>query len=439
MTLSSTTIDGKFKADVQGTALYMPPEFLRNPEGYRTRKSLDVWAYGILLCFTFGRPEEMRFHILQATELARDGELIRRVEGWVKNISDERQRTLARACLLEDYRLRPSMLHVLLFQSGRIDDLFSPINPTALLDHAISLSLRTPRTGEYYDEVNFLNFASDPTFGFGSEVEGVEDIEAKLLFEELIFILEEYEFQSTYNRTDAAACSNAKPKTEMEVTVSEPIAISVDVAVENKTKLQADEREIDSQHRTGMQCELLKDKHETEPMPPKLDPQILFRVGHCFEQGLAVERSTEQAEIWYDRAIQVGHVKAQTALAKLIERGGGDDARALELVTRAGEAGSRDAHWQLGDIYEHGTRLGVAKYVTTAQEWYRRASEGEDGLPRAKFRLAKLLLMEQGAISSTNTSNPAVAKAKKLLNDAAAAGDHEAQFRLAQVYGKGET
>lgn len=183
MTLSSTTIDGKFKADLQGMALYMPPEFRRNPEGYRTRKSLDVWVYGILLCFTCGRREEMRFHILHATELAQDGELIRRVEGWVKNISDGRQRTLARACLYEGYCRRPSMLRVLLFQSGGIDGLFSPINPTTLLNHAISLSLRTPRTDDYYDEDNSLNTAKNPTFVFGSEVEGVEDIEAKLLFE----------------------------------------------------------------------------------------------------------------------------------------------------------------------------------------------------------------------------------------------------------------
>lgn len=37
MTLSSTKIDGEFKDGVQDTALYMPPEFMRNQEVYWTR------------------------------------------------------------------------------------------------------------------------------------------------------------------------------------------------------------------------------------------------------------------------------------------------------------------------------------------------------------------------------------------------------------------
>lgn len=120
------------------------------------------------------------------------------------------------------------------------------------------------------------------------------------------------------------------------------------------------------------------------------------------------------------------------------EREGGDDTSALQILTHAAEAGSHDAHWQLGDIREHVTRFGITKDVTAAQEWFRRASKGDNGLPRSKFRLVKLLLIKQGVIYSTDSDNPAVPEAKELLNDAAAAGDHEAQFRLAQAYEKGE-
>lgn len=260
MTLSSTTIYGKFKADVQGTALYIPSEFLRNPQVYRTHNSLDVWSHGILFFFKCGRPEEMRFHIMEATELSWDGELIRRAEGWVKNISDERQRTLARACLKEECRLRPSMLHVLLLLYGRIDDLFSPINPTALLDYEIRLSLRTTITDEHYDENNSLNTARNQTFRFGSEIDGLEDIEVNFLFEELLFFIDDYELRSTHNRDDATTCSNGNQNTEKQVNVSVSISISVDIALQNKIELQADERRIDGEHRTEILGNFLQGK-----------------------------------------------------------------------------------------------------------------------------------------------------------------------------------
>lgn len=158
----------------------------------------------------------MRFNILQAIELSRDFELIRRAKGLVKNISEERQRTLGSVYFHKECRLRPCMLHVPVLLSGPIEALFSPKTPTALLDHKIILSLHKPRTDEYYDEDNSSNTASNPTFGFGSEVERVEDIEVKLLFEQLVSILEDYELRSTHNRTDFATCFNANQKTEKE-------------------------------------------------------------------------------------------------------------------------------------------------------------------------------------------------------------------------------
>lgn len=59
-------------------------------------------------------------------------------------------------------------------------------------------------------------------------------------------------------------------------------------------------------------------------------------------------------------------------------------------------------------------------------------------MPRAKFRMVKLLLIKQGVISSTNRDNPAVAEAKELCNVAATAGDYEAQFQHTQAYLKFE-
>lgn len=51
----------------------------------------------------------------------------------------------------------------------------------------------------------------------------------------------------------------------------------------------------------------------------------------------------------------------------MIEREGGDDARALEILMYADERGSHNANWQLGYIHDRGTRLGITKDVIAAQ------------------------------------------------------------------------
>ena len=102
-------------------------------------------------------------------------------------------------------------------------------------------------------------------------------------------------------------------------------------------------------------------------------------------------------------------------------------AKAAECYTKAAEAGSADAMWRLGLLYEEGE--GVPQDYAKAIEWYTKAAKA--GHAKAMWDLGFLYYSGEGVPQDS-------AKAAEWYTNAAKAGDTDAMISLGELYQDGE-
>ena len=105
-----------------GTYLYMPPEVLKNLGRIVSRKSWDVWSFGVLAC-EVGVPG--CFDDILSTgsvlELVTDGLLEERLRTCANSIDDDDVRSVALCCLNSDSEERPKMEMIALRLANQIE------------------------------------------------------------------------------------------------------------------------------------------------------------------------------------------------------------------------------------------------------------------------------------------------------------------------------
>ena len=129
-----------------------------------------------------------------------------------------------------------------------------------------------------------------------------------------------------------------------------------------------------------------------------------------FDEVMAIQSCELLAEIWYRRAAEQGHIKAQRELGILYANGGDFVEKDLEVATdwlsRAAECGDADAQYILGQIYTSGEQIlnnvlkmdsdgeGVPEDRAQAVKWYRCAAE--QGHADAQYKLGLMYLRGDG-------------------------------------------
>lgn len=144
------------------------------------------------------------------------------------------------------------------------------------------------------------------------------------------------------------------------------------------------------------------------------DANVWYHLGVMFETGMAVPEDLIQAEYWYSRAAHGDDVRAQLALARLLQAR--QEASATNWLQRAAERGSVEAQVALG------RRLlasdGGDKNLFGGMAWCLRAAEHQDG--RAWWTLADTFEKHGEALKTLSYRN------------AADLGDPHAQYVVAQ-------
>ncbi len=203
-----------------------------------------------------------------------------------------------------------------------------------------------------------------------------------------------------------------------------------------------------------------------------------------FDEVMTIQNCEVLAEIWYRRAAEQGHVKAQRELGLLNTDHGDIVAKDIEVgtdsLTQAAECGDAEAQYRLGRMHSRSENIlkhmlkrrdsngeeALQEYYAQAVQWYRRAAEqghvksqyhlglmydlglgvSEDGAQAVQwFRRAA----EQGYVEAqyhlgfmydTGKGVPEIGaqEAAQWYNRAAERGLAEAQYALSQMYEKGD-
>jgi TPR repeat protein len=120
--------------------------------------------------------------------------------------------------------------------------------------------------------------------------------------------------------------------------------------------------------------------------------RAMARLAYMYETGRGLPQDIKEARRWYEKAIEEhAHTPSMVALASLFERGltgaaNERDARALDLYTRAAEAGDGVAQMEMGRLYrtEGSARMRLAE----AYKWFALAAEH---LPEGELRDAAIV------------------------------------------------
>jgi uncharacterized protein len=175
-----------------------------------------------------------------------------------------------------------------------------------------------------------------------------------------------------------------------------------------------------------------------------------YKWGLQYATGNGTAKDDRSAAIWWLKAAEQGHLKAQVNLAWAYENGVGvtrDHSNAAYWYTKAAEQNDPIAQYRLGHLYEEGS--GLDKNILTAVDWYQKSAA--QGYAEAKTSLGLLYLKGSdnnvNEISTTGSAAPytnkrqGIAKdeleALLLLQEAAKLGDTNAQYHLSSMYANG--
>lgn len=154
-----------------------------------------------------------------------------------------------------------------------------------------------------------------------------------------------------------------------------------------------------------------------------------FNLGVIFAKGRGVNQDYKEAYKWYGKAAEQGDTSAQATLAFMRQKGIGiekNNTDALALYHKAAEQGHVNSMCNLGDMYANGT--GVEINYAEAFNWYQKAAQR--GHVNAQLNLGFMYGKGQG-IDRNDT------EAYHWYRKAAEFGNSNAQFNLGVIYAKG--
>jgi TPR repeat protein len=152
-----------------------------------------------------------------------------------------------------------------------------------------------------------------------------------------------------------------------------------------------------------------------------------YRLGCCLAKGMGLAQNRAQAAHWWEKAARAGHVAAASDLGGVLLAGEGvapDPVAALPWLQQAADAGDATAQWNLGGMYVSAAG-GLAQDREQALAWCHKAAD--QGFAPALATLGVLY-------AHLGQSD----KALHYLQQAAQAGDPEAQYNLALMYRSGK-
>ena len=127
------------------------------------------------------------------------------------------------------------------------------------------------------------------------------------------------------------------------------------------------------------------------PRAEQGNAEAQFDLGYMFSQGKGgAEQDYQLAAIWFTRAAEQGHERAQYNIALMLEKGWGvqrDMEAALFWYQRAAEKGHPLAQLNIGVMYEYGR--GIQENHGLAAYFY--ALSAQQGNPRAQLNLGVML------------------------------------------------
>lgn len=163
-----------------------------------------------------------------------------------------------------------------------------------------------------------------------------------------------------------------------------------------------------------------------------------LRIGMFYDSGTGVKKDTQEAQIWFGKALQFyreaaenGDSLSQRKLANSYAFGQGakpNYAEALKWYRRSAEQGDIYSQASLGNTYVAGAE-GVRKNYKEALKWYRMAAE--KGNPQSQQAIGKMYEDGLGVEKS-------VTEACRWYRLAAQQGDDEAKKRLDSLGAKGQ-
>ena len=113
-------------------------------------------------------------------------------------------------------------------------------------------------------------------------------------------------------------------------------------------------------------------------------PEAQFEVARCYQNGTGVEKSEENAVVWYKKAAEQCDAEAQCALGECYYQARGvekDDKEARRWYEAAATQGNATAQYMTGRLYME------LSYNEAAVKWYTKAAEQE--CPEAQYELGK--------------------------------------------------
>lgn len=155
-------------------------------------------------------------------------------------------------------------------------------------------------------------------------------------------------------------------------------------------------------------------------------PEAQLEVARCYQNGTGVEKSEENAVVWYKKAAEQGNAEAQCVLGGCfyyqtlgVEK---DDKEARKWYEAAATQGNVTAQYMTGRLYAE------LSYNVSAVKWYTKAAEQE--CPEAQYELGVCYEAGDGVGKDE-------AKAAELYRKAAVQGYAEAQNELGACYSNG--
>ena len=104
--------------------------------------------------------------------------------------------------------------------------------------------------------------------------------------------------------------------------------------------------------------------------------RAMFNLGWCYQNGVGVEQSAEQAVKWYQKAADLNNTDAMFKLGVRYQNGEGVEQsaeRAFEWYQKAADLDDALAMVNLGACYENG--VGVEQSAKQAVKWYEKAAD----------------------------------------------------------------
>jgi TPR repeat protein len=162
----------------------------------------------------------------------------------------------------------------------------------------------------------------------------------------------------------AAPAASDKPDPTPVATPVDPFAAVPGPTAKADLKAAFDRKDYDEAFKTAA------------PLAASGDKDAQFAVAYFYDRGLGIEKSEEQAAIWYRKAAEQGHRSAQFTLATMYEYGSGvqqSDQEAFNWYKKAADQDDAEAQNAVGVFYAKGQ--GTPKDDTAAVMWYEKAAK----------------------------------------------------------------